>query len=178
MLKFVAYRVQAIRDHALVIVETNSAQEPRQLLTVMAPAGIGRADHFAQRSIRCVRGVFHTITLPVEARRSLYGNAQLRLSESTDARRLLMTARQRARRHAQDLALLNLTSSAAALAAALETGVDVRGYFAWSLLDKFEWADGFSKRFGIVYVDYASAERTPKDSALWYRQFLLGLRRD
>jgi beta-glucosidase len=62
----------------------------------------------------------------------------------------------------------------AALADALDTGVDVRGYFVWSLLDNFEWADGFSKRFGIVYVDYATCERTPKDSALWYRQFLRG----
>jgi beta-glucosidase len=62
----------------------------------------------------------------------------------------------------------------AALADALDTGVDVRGYFVWSLLDNFEWADGFSKRFGIVYVDYANCERTPKDSALWYRQFLRG----
>lgn len=62
----------------------------------------------------------------------------------------------------------------AALADALDTGVDVRGYFVWSLLDNFEWADGYSKRFGIVYVDYASAARTPKDSAIWYRQFLRG----
>ena len=51
---------------------------------------------------------------------------------------------------------------------AIAQGADVRGYFYWSLLDNFEWACGYGKRFGIVYVDYASLERTPKDSALWY----------
>ena len=59
----------------------------------------------------------------------------------------------------------------AALADALEAGVDVRGYFVWSLLDNFEWADGYSKRFGLFFVDYATQRRTPKDSALWYRAF-------
>jgi len=59
----------------------------------------------------------------------------------------------------------------AALADALEGGVDVRGYFVWSLLDNFEWADGYSKRFGLVFVDYATQRRTLKDSALWYRAF-------
>ncbi len=65
-----------------------------------------------------------------------------------------------------------LYSHIAALADALETGVDVRGYFVWSLLDNFEWADGYSKRFGIVHVDYATQRRLPKDSAIWYRDFL------
>jgi beta-glucosidase len=59
----------------------------------------------------------------------------------------------------------------AAMADALERGVDVRGYFVWSLLDNFEWADGYSKRFGLVHVDYATQRRTPKDSAHWYRAF-------
>jgi beta-glucosidase len=54
--------------------------------------------------------------------------------------------------------------------------VDVRGYFVWSLLDNFEWAEGYRKRFGIVYVDYDTLERTPKDSALWYRDFLSATR--
>ncbi len=59
-----------------------------------------------------------------------------------------------------------------ALRAAMAQGVDVRGYFLWSLLDNFEWNSGYSKRFGIVHVDYATQERTPKDSALWYRDFI------
>jgi beta-glucosidase len=59
----------------------------------------------------------------------------------------------------------------AAMADALDGGVDLRGYFVWSLLDNFEWADGYSKRFGIVYVDYATQRRTLKDSALWYQAF-------
>lgn len=51
---------------------------------------------------------------------------------------------------------------------AMDAGVDVRGYFVWSLLDNFEWAFGYAKRFGIVYVDYATQERVPKASAEWY----------
>jgi len=58
-----------------------------------------------------------------------------------------------------------------ALAAAMEQGVEVRGYFLWSLLDNFEWNSGYSKRFGIVHVDYATQKRTLKDSALWYRDY-------
>ena len=53
---------------------------------------------------------------------------------------------------------------------AIAAGVDVRGYFAWSLLDNFEWSLGYSKRFGIVHVDYETQRRTLKDSALWYRE--------
>ncbi len=55
-----------------------------------------------------------------------------------------------------------------AAAAAIAEGVDLRGYFAWSLMDNFEWAYGYSKRFGLVYTDYATLERTPKKSARWY----------
>ncbi|CUI07484.1 GH1 family beta-glucosidase [Massilia antarctica] len=58
------------------------------------------------------------------------------------------------------------------LKAAMEQGVDVRGYFLWSLLDNFEWNSGYAKRFGIVHVDYETQERTLKDSAIWYRDFL------
>ena len=53
---------------------------------------------------------------------------------------------------------------------AIDLGVDVRGYFAWSLLDNFEWAWGYEQRFGIVRVDYDTQVRTPKASALWYSQ--------
>ena len=48
----------------------------------------------------------------------------------------------------------------------------VKGYFVWSLLDNFEWADGYSERFGIVYVDYPTLERVPKSSFAWYRDFI------
>lgn len=60
----------------------------------------------------------------------------------------------------------------AAVADAMAQGVDVRGYFVWSLLDNFEWAYGYEKRFGIVHVDYATQARTPKDSALALKEFL------
>ena len=53
---------------------------------------------------------------------------------------------------------------------AIRQGVDVRGYFAWSLLDNFEWAEGYAKRFGIVHVDYQTLVRSPKASALWFER--------
>ena len=55
---------------------------------------------------------------------------------------------------------------------ALARGVDLRGYFAWSLLDNFEWSIGYSKRFGIVHVDYQTQVRTPKASARFYSQVI------
>lgn len=63
-----------------------------------------------------------------------------------------------------------LKTHVAAVAEALRQGVDLRGYFAWSLFDNLEWAHGFSKRFGLVHVNYATLERTPKQSARWYAQ--------
>jgi len=53
---------------------------------------------------------------------------------------------------------------------AIARGVDLRGYMVWSLLDNLEWSLGFSKRFGIVHVDFATQQRTPKDSARWYQR--------
>ncbi|MQA07709.1 MAG: beta-glucosidase [Pseudonocardiaceae bacterium] len=58
--------------------------------------------------------------------------------------------------------------------AAIERDVDLRGYFYWSLLDNFEWAEGYAKRFGLVHVDFASQRRTPKQSALWYSGVIAG----
>jgi len=60
----------------------------------------------------------------------------------------------------------------AAVQRAIRDGVDVRGYFAWSLLDNFEWAHGYSKRFGIVHVDYETQKRTPKASAVYYSEVI------
>jgi beta-glucosidase len=56
--------------------------------------------------------------------------------------------------------------------AAIEAGVDLRGYFVWSLLDNFEWDSGYAMRFGLVYVDYPTQRRIPKASALWYRDVI------
>jgi len=55
---------------------------------------------------------------------------------------------------------------------AVQDGFDVRGYFLWSLMDNYEWGDGFAKRFGIVYVDYKTLQRTPKLSAEWYSKVM------
>jgi beta-glucosidase len=63
-----------------------------------------------------------------------------------------------------------------AVRAAMEEGVDVRGYFAWSLLDNFEWSVGYSQRFGIVHVDFDTLRRTPKSSCGWYRDAIAGTR--
>ena len=57
---------------------------------------------------------------------------------------------------------------------ARQEGVDVSGYFAWSLTDNFEWAEGYGPRFGLIHVDYETQERTVKDSGCWYQQFLGG----
>ena len=53
---------------------------------------------------------------------------------------------------------------------AADEGVDIRGYFHWSVMDNFEWAEGFKQRFGMIHVDFATQKRTLKDSALWYAQ--------
>ncbi|MBI5425674.1 MAG: beta-glucosidase [Opitutae bacterium] len=54
----------------------------------------------------------------------------------------------------------------------LRDGVPTLGYFAWSLMDNFEWADGYARRFGLVYNDFTTQQRTPKASALWYREVM------
>jgi beta-glucosidase len=69
-----------------------------------------------------------------------------------------------------------LRTHIAAVADARDQGVPMRGYMVWSLMDNFEWSSGYTKRFGIVHVDYATQTRTLKDSALWYRDFLRACR--
>jgi len=64
----------------------------------------------------------------------------------------------------------------AAIERAIADGIHVRGYFLWSLLDNFEWAFGYSRRFGIVYVDYETLERVPKASYHWYRELIAASR--
>jgi beta-glucosidase len=58
---------------------------------------------------------------------------------------------------------------------AITNGIPVRGYFAWSLLDNYEWAWGYSKRFGIVYVDFPSQKRVIKESGYWYASLIATL---
>lgn len=65
-----------------------------------------------------------------------------------------------------------------ALHEASEAGVDVRGYFVWSLLDNFEWAEGYARRFGLVHVDFETLARTPKSSYGWYQELLRAQRSD
>lgn len=65
-----------------------------------------------------------------------------------------------------------LTSHVAAVRAAIHEGVDVCGYFVWSLMDNYEWSMGYSMRFGITYVDYPTGERVPKDSYRWYKELI------
>jgi beta-glucosidase len=69
-----------------------------------------------------------------------------------------------------------LEAHVAAAARAIEDGAPLRGYFAWSLLDNFEWAWGYWKRFGLVYVDFPTLERVPKGSFYWYRDFIAAQR--
>ena len=61
-----------------------------------------------------------------------------------------------------------------ALRTAMAGGVDLAGYFVWSLLDNFEWAEGYSKRFGLVHVDFDTQARTIKHSGRWFADFLKG----
>jgi len=70
------------------------------------------------------------------------------------------------------LRVVFLKGHLAAAARAIEAGVPLRGYFVWSLMDNFEWAHGYSKRFGLIYVDYQTQQRVLKTSAHWYRRVI------
>jgi beta-glucosidase len=65
-----------------------------------------------------------------------------------------------------------LESHLVAVREAMDAGVDVRGYFVWSLMDNFEWSKGYQPRFGLVHIDYETQRRTPKDSFGWYRKLI------
>ncbi|WP_409489443.1 GH1 family beta-glucosidase [Amycolatopsis sp. cmx-11-12] len=65
-----------------------------------------------------------------------------------------------------------LDSHLVAVREAMDAGVDVRGYFVWSLMDNFEWSKGYQPRFGLVHIDYETQQRTPKDSFGWYRDLI------
>ena len=60
----------------------------------------------------------------------------------------------------------------AAAARSIEAGVPLEGYFVWSFMDNFEWHNGYTKRFGVVYVDFPTQQRIDKGSARWFREFL------
>ncbi len=65
-----------------------------------------------------------------------------------------------------------LTTHVDAVRAAMDDGVDVRGYYVWSLMDNFEWSEGYGPRFGLVHVDYETQRRTPRTSYAWYRDLI------
>ena len=98
-----------------------------------------------------------------------YGPAAIQLTENGSTFEDVLTPDGRVH-DAQRLSYLQ--RHLAALKQALDAGVPVKGYFAWSLLDNFEWAEGYLRRFGLAHVDYATQRRTLKDSGLWYGRFL------
>ena len=99
-----------------------------------------------------------------------YGNPTLYLTENGAAFFDPPTAE--GERIADPLRVDYLRKHLTAAHEAIRSGVDLRGYFAWSLLDNFEWSLGYSKRFGIVHVDFVTQDRTPKDSARLYSKVI------
>jgi beta-glucosidase len=99
-----------------------------------------------------------------------YGNPPVTITENGSA--FFDPAQARDGRVRDPLRVDYLQRHLKAVHAAIAAGADIRGYMAWSLLDNLEWSLGFSKRFGIVHVDFATQERTPKDSALYYAKLV------
>ena len=75
-------------------------------------------------------------------------------------------------RVADDQRVTYLREHIAAARRAIADGVKLKGYFAWSLLDNFEWSEGYSRRFGIIHVDFMSQKRTPKASYRWMAELI------
>jgi beta-glucosidase len=104
----------------------------------------------------------------------------LRLHRDYGVRRIYVTengaaygdAPDEAGRIADTRRLAYLRDHFAAAHRAIGAGVPLAGYFVWSLMDNFEWAKGYTQRFGMVWVDYATQQRLPKDSALWYQKVI------
>jgi len=70
---------------------------------------------------------------------------------------------------ADELRTEYLRTHLVAVQRAMQVGVPMAGYFAWSLMDNFEWSEGYKQRFGLVWVNYETQERILKDSAKWYK---------
>ena len=164
------------------------------LSTIATPIDFVGANNYSRQFVRAdVNGGFPTDVRPATGNLTALGwevypdgLAELltRLHREYGVRKLLVTENGAAyadvRTHdgaIHDVERIDyLASYIDAVASAVAAGVPVGGYFVWSLLDNFEWAEGYSKRFGLVYVDYPTLERIPKDSFFWYRD-LIGRRK-
>ena len=91
---------------------------------------------------------------------------------NTDTYKNAMTNQVRMTGDKVDLILEGLNRYLLELEKAVDDGVDVKGYFQWSLMDNFEWAKGYNDRFGLIYIDYETQERIPKDSYYWYKNWI------
>jgi beta-glucosidase len=124
------------------------------------------------------RGRGHNTAMGWEIHPQALGDLLVRLHEEHKFPRILITEngaampdRDRADGRVADLDRLDyLAAHLAQVHDAIEAGVPVEGYFAWSLLDNFEWAYGYEHKFGLIEVDTATQRRTPKQSALWYAE--------
>ena len=189
--------------HARALRAASSARCRRRSATATCDV-ISRADRLPRRQLLqpAARAPRLPATLPLQARQAAPRAADHRDGLGGRPRRPARAAaracardygaapdlhhreRRRVRRRALPSTATSRTPSASRTCAAtsprcaraVADGVDVRRYYAWSLLDNFEWEHGYDKRFGIVHVDYATQERIPKRSALWYRDFIARVR--
>jgi beta-glucosidase len=136
--------------------------DPRAWSLRAAPVPQKRATHTETGWEVFAPGLTHVLTWVKER----YGNPPVYVTENGAA--FFDPPSLDGDRVADPLRVDYLRKHLAAVHAAIAHGVDVRGYFVWSLLDNFEWSNGYSKRFGIVHVDFETQTRTPKDSAGFY----------